>query len=60
MYAVTDQGARKNNLVTDYVCDTRDDIQSLPKHPEVAFGTSALVADGSVWVLFPKNEYVEI
>lgn len=60
MIAATEQGARRNNLVTDYVCDYREDIQDLPKHPEVAFGTSALVSDGSVWVLFPRNEYIEI
>ena len=57
----------KNNYVNhhEYVCDTRDDIQSLPTTKSTpykcGFGSTAFVIeDSSVWMLNSDGEWKEI
>lgn len=59
-FVVTSQGARENNKITEFICDERSDISNLPKFPEVEIGSKAIVSDGSAWMLFPRNAWIEI
>lgn len=61
-YQITHQGRSPEHRLTEFTCDTRADLDSLPVSPEVAPGSNALVIeDSSVHVLSPaQNKYIEI
>ena len=61
-YQITQQGRRSTNLYTEFSCGSRADIDSLPVHPEVEYGSCAIVIeDSSVHMLSPDdNTYHEI
>lgn len=45
----------------EYVCDSRDDIDSLPTIPEASFGSVATaLEDGSKWIMNSSGEWVEL
>lgn len=61
-YQISHQGRHPNALTTEFRCGSRADIDTLPVHPEVAYGSYAFViSDSSVHMLSPDdNKYHEI
>lgn len=69
MITKTVNGTQSYMPVSSFLCDTRDDITSLPTHTKsteefpdnVYAGSTALVtADSSVWMLNNADEWVEL
>lgn len=59
-FKIYKQGSEKDRL-TSFILDSVSDVSSLPVQPEVAAGSTALVAENSaVFILTPSDQWVEL
>ena len=69
MISKTVDGTQSSMPTSSFLCDTRDDINSLPTHTKItkefpdnvyAGSTALVVEDASVWILNNADEWVEL
>lgn len=69
MISKTKNGSQSSTPTSDFLCDTRNDIKSLPTHTKTtkdfpdkvyAGSTALVVEDASVWILNNADIWTEL